>query len=916
MERRILDWNKYCDTAAEAVAEGIVMLKNDNVLPLAKNDEVAVFGRIQLHYYKSGTGSGGMVNVAHVVDIPEGLRDAGVKLNEELFGIYDEWDSRHPFDFGEGWSSEPWSQEEMPLTDEIVQNAAKTSKTAIVIIGRTAGEEMDNSIKQGAFLLTELEEDMLRRVREAFDRMVVLLNVPALFDMGFIDRYSPEAVLYVWQGGMMGGTGTAKVLTGELSPSGKLSDTIAYNISDYPSDPYFGSDMEDIYVEDIYVGYRYFETFAKDKVRYPFGFGLSYTAFRIKAHTFTAYANSTTKVKLGISVKNTGSYSGKEVVQVYLEAPQGKLGKPARALCGFEKTKILAPDEEQELEIIVDLADCASYDDSGVTGHPFCRILEAGRYNFYVGSDVRSAKCIWSKDIAEDIVVEQLRQALAPVTPFKRMVNDNGTVAFEYVTLEQEDEFTRRAANLPAEIAPTGDRGYKLADVVNGKCTLDEFVAQLSDNDLACLVRGEGMGSPKVTAGTASAFGGVSKGLKEFGVPCGCCSDGPSGMRLDCGTFAFSLPGGTLLACTFNKELLTELFSMTGLEMTANKVDCLLGPGMNIHRHPLNGRNFEYFSEDPYLTGMMAAAELKGLHTAGVTGTIKHFCGNNRETHRHFLNSVVSERALREIYLRGFEIAVKQGKASTIMTTYGKINGVWTAGRYDLTTTILREEWGFKGFAMTDWWAHINRRGGEADKDDFAIMVMAQNDTYMVCADGENHTDNVLASLEKGELTRGELQRTAKNILGMLMTTHAMKREMGIDDAAEIINRSVQEYGDDGDAPFYYVDDVFELDLSDVEVRKGESHRFALDFKREGMYKVTLTASSELSELAQTTVTLFSLGSVCGTYTWNGTGGKPVEITKEVNVFSRFTSVRLHFASNGLKLYKLRYERIGDPYKL
>lgn len=912
MAKRILDWQKYSDIAAEAVAEGIVMLRNEDVLPLGKNDEAAVFGRIQLHYYKSGTGSGGMVNVAHVVDIPEGLRDAGVKLNEELFSIYDEWDSRHPYDYGEGWSSEPWSQAEMPLTDEIVNNAAKTSKTAIVIIGRTAGEEMDNSIKEGAFLLTELEEDMLRRVRAAFDKMIVLLNVPALFDMGFMDRYSPEGVLYVWQGGMMGGTGTAKVLTGEVSPSGKLSDTIAYNISDYPSDPYFGDDMEDIYVEDIYVGYRYFETFAKDKVRFPFGFGLSYTTFDMSCDFNAADLSMTLTVK----VKNTGSHAGKEVVQVYLEAPQGKLGKPARVLCAFEKTKTLAPDEEQVLDITVDLRDFASYDDSGVTGHPFCRILEAGQYNFYVGSDVRSAATEFAINLDEDLVVEQLKQALAPVMPFKRMVNDGGKVAFDYVTLEKEDEFLRRASALPAEITPTGDRGFKLADVVNGRCTLDEFIAQLSDEDLVCLARGEGMGSPKVTAGTASAFGGVSKGLREFGVPCGCCSDGPSGMRLDCGTFAFSLPGGTLLACTFNKPLLTELFAMTGLEMTVNKVDCLLGPGMNIHRHPLNGRNFEYFSEDPYLTGMMAAAQLQGLHSAGVTGTIKHFCGNNRETHRHFLNSVVSERALREIYLRGFEIAVKQGKASTIMTTYGKINGVWTAGRYDLNTTILREEWGFTGFAMTDWWAHINRRGGEADKNDFAIMLMAQNDVYMVCADGENHPDNALKSLNEGELTRGELQRTARNVLGMLINTHAMKREMGIDDAAEIINRPVQDYGEDGEAPFYYVDDVFELDLSDVEVKKGESHRFALDFRREGKYNVTITASSELSELAQTTVTLFSLGSVCGTYTWNGTGGKPVSITKEVNVFSRFTSVRLHFAANGLKLHSIRYERTGDPYKL
>lgn len=914
MEKRILDWNKYCDTSAKAVAEGIVMLKNDGVLPLDKAKEAAVFGRIQLHYYKSGTGSGGMVNVSHVVSIPEGLRNAGVKLNEQLYSIYDEWDSSHPFNFGEGWGTEPWCQEEMPLTDEIVSTAAKTSDIAVVIIGRTAGEEMDNKEKQGSFLLTDLEEDMLRRVRSAFKKMIVLLNVPALFDMRFLDRYSPEAVLYVWQGGMVGGTGTAMVLTGEVSPSGKLTDTIAYNISDYPSAPYFGEDKRDFYCEDIYVGYCYFETFAKDKVRYPFGYGMSYTTFRIKAHTYTAHSGEDSNlVTLGISVKNTGDYAGKEVVQVYLEAPQGKLGKPARVLCGFEKTKTLAPNEEQELKITVDLREFASYDDSGVTGHRFCRVLEAGEYNFYVGSDVRSAESVFIKTLGEDIVVEQLTQALAPVLPFKRMKNDNGTVAFEDVPLSMQEEFDRRAENIPEEIPQTGDRGIKLADVYNGKNTMSEFVAQLSDEDLSCIIRGEGMGSPKVTAGTASAFGGVSEGLKGYGIPCGCCSDGPSGMRMDCGTKAFSLPGGTLLACTFNRELLTELFMLMGLEMTANNVECLLGPGMNIHRHPLNGRNFEYFSEDPYLTGEIACAELRGLHSVGVTGTIKHFCGNNRETHRHWLDSVISERALREIYLRGFEKAIKQGGAKTVMTTYGSLNGVWTAGSYDLNTTVLRNEWGFEGFSMTDWWANINRRGEAPDKRDFAIMAMAQNDVYMVCADGENHIDNTLESLEKGELKRSELQRNAANILGFLMTTNALKREMGIDSPVEIINRPADSNGEDGDVPYYPVEDEITLDLGGMMSKKGESYNFALDFAREGRYRVTVTASSELSELAQTAVTLFSVGSACGSFIWNGTGGKPVSISKEINIFSRFTSSRLHFAANGLKLHSISYERIGDP---
>ena len=910
MEKRILDWNVYCDTAARAVAEGIVMLKNDGALPLSKADTVSVFGRIQLHYYKSGTGSGGMVNVSHVVSIPEGLRSAGISLNEELYSLYDEWDSSHPFNYGEGWGAEPWCQEEMPLSDEIAAAAAEKSSAAVVIIGRTAGEEMDNKLKAGSFLLTDTEEQMLKTVRRHFSRMIVLLNVPALFDMGFMDRYSPEAVLYVWQGGMVGGTGTAAVLTGEVSPSGKLTDTIAYSIEDYPSHKYFGEDKRDFYVEDIYVGYRWFETFARDRVRYPFGYGLSYTSFDIDVTSARAEG---CEVSLSVSVTNTGDRSGKEVVQVYLEAPQGKLGKPARVLCGFEKTDNLSPAERQAVEIKIDLRDFASYDDSGATGHRFCRVLEAGEYNLYVGSDVRSAKRVFGTALSEDIVAEELKQALAPVLPFERVVNKNGSPAFESVPLSEQEEFDRRAAAIPEEIPCTGDRGIKLTDVYSGKNTLREFVAQLSDEELSCIIRGEGMGSPKVTAGTASAFGGVSEGLKRYGIPCACCSDGPSGMRMDCGTKAFSLPGGTLLACTFNRALVTELFVLMGLEMTANNVDCLLGPGMNIHRHPLNGRNFEYFSEDPYLTGEIASAELIGMRSVGVTGTIKHFCANNRETHRHWLDSVVSERALREIYLRGFEIAIKKGGAKTIMTTYGSLNGVWTAGSYDLNTTVLREQWGFEGLSMTDWWANINRRGAQPDKRDFAIMAMAQNDIYMVCADGGNHDDNTLESLAAGELKRSELQRNACNILGFLLTTPAMKREAGIFDAVEIINRPADKNGESDEVPYYQAGDEFTLDLGGMMTRKGENYSFAIDFERHGLYRITITASSQLSELAQTAVTLFSVGSACGTYVWNGTGGAPREISKEVNMFSRFTSIRLHFAANGLKLHEIRFERLGDP---
>lgn len=902
--KRTLDWDKYLETSARAVSGGIVMLKNDGALPLKQGGTAAVFGRIQLHYYKSGTGSGGMVNVSKVIGITDGLLDAGYKLDEQLLNAYREWDEQNPFDHGEGWGGEPWSQKEMPLTDELVGGAASRADAAIVIIGRTAGEEMDNKLEKGAFLLSDLEEDMLRRVTSAFDKTVVLLNTGGLIDMSFMDRYPVSAVMYVWQGGMVGGAGTAAVLTGEVSPSGKLPDTIAYEISDYPSDKFFGSGDMDCYGEDIYVGYRYFETFAKDRVRFPFGFGMSYTSFDITASDFKLDGD---KVTGSVNVKNTGSTPGREVVQIYCSAPQGKLGKPARVLCGFDKTRTLQPGESQTLSFEIPLESVASYDDSGVTGHKSAWILEQGGYVFYAGADVRSASEAYSLTLPET-VVRQCKSALGPLTAFKRMVNSSGKPEFEDVPLTGE-AFPHDHAKLPAEIPQTGDRGIRLADVVNGKNTLEEFTAQLTDYDLSCIIRGEGMGSPKVTAGTAAAFGGVSDTLTALGIPCACCDDGPSGMRLDCGTKAFSLPNGTLLASTFDRPLMTELFTFMGLEMHTNQVDCLLGPGMNIHRHPLNGRNFEYFSEDPYLTGEMASAELAGLHSTGAEGTIKHFCGNNRETRRHFLDSVISERALREIYLRGFENAVKKGGAKSVMTTYGQVNGVWTAGNYDLVTGILRDDWGFDGFTMTDWWANINRRGKAPDKSDFAAMAMAQNDVYMVTADGAACNDNTLDSLNSGELTRGELQRNAMNILRFLTTTHAMKRVMGCDDETEIINRPADAGDvDSTDIEFHDIDEDLTLDLTGITTEKGSSYAFGLNVSKPGVYKVTLTASSTLSELAQTSVSIFALGSPCGMFTFNGTGGAPVSQTKDVKFLSNFMSIRLYFGGSGLKTQSIRFE--------
>lgn len=911
---KTLDWEQYLKTAAQVVSEGIVMLKNDNdALPLNPDDEIALFGRIQLHYYKSGTGSGGMVNVSKITGIPDGLLENGVSVNEELLDVYRKWDSENPFDLGDGWGKEPWSQTEMPLDEALVAHVSESSHTAIVIIGRTAGEEQDNSLHEGSYLLTSAEKDMLAKVRRHFPKMIVLLNVGNIIDMNELLSFDPDSVLYVWQGGMTGGTGTADVLTGKISPCGKLTDTIAANVNDYPSAPYFGDPYRNFYSEDIYVGYRYFETFARDKVLYPFGFGLSYTTFDI---AITGAKQLSDKWDFTVKVTNTGNYSGKEVVQIYCKAPQGRLGKPSRVLCGYEKTDTLAPGKSQVMTISVSNAQIASYDDSGVTGHAHCFVLEEGTYRFYAGSDVRSAKEFYHCPQNSTEVISRHEQALAPVESFDRIHPEISegryVIRMENVPLSHVDEAKRRQDNLPKEIPFTGDKGIRLADVKNGTHTMDEFIAQLTDYDLSCMIRGEGMNSPKVTAGTAAAFGGVSDELTALGIPCGCCDDGPSGMRLDCGTKAFSLPNGTMIACTFNRTLIRELFSLTGLEMIANKVDCLLGPGMNIHRHPLNGRNFEYFSEDPFLTGTIASAQLKGLHSVGVTGTIKHFCGNNQETDRHDTNAVISERALREIYLKGFEIAVKEGNADSIMTTYGPVNGVWTAANYDLTTQILRNDWGFTGFAMTDWWAKINRRGQAVDKSDLAAMAMAQNDVYMVCSCGAQNDDNILASLKDGSLQRSELQRCAANICRFLMNTHAMNRLLGTECRINIINRPADESDvDESTVKFYELDGDLTIDLSDICTDKGTNYSFGLDILTAGTYEMTLTASSTQSEVAQIPVTLFSLGTAYGTFTWNGTNGLPVSHRIDIPLFSRYTNLRLFFAQGGLDMHSIRFRLVS-----
>ena len=837
-------------------AEGCVLLKNENkVLPIKPENTVSFFGRTQIDYIKSGTGSGGLVHTEYVVNIIDGaLNNSKINVNTELVDIYKSWIKENPFDEGNGWASEPWFQKEYVPDESVVKSAREKSDVAVIVIGRTAGEDRDNAPEKGSWYLTDEEEQLLDVVSKYFENTVVLLNVGNILDMNWVEKYNIKVVMYVWQGGQEGGNAIADVLSGDVNPSGRLSDTIAKDISDYPSSKNFGNKDSNLYQEDIYVGYRYFETFAPDKVLYPFGFGLSYTDFEIEPYSVT---KNNEKISAVVIVKNIGNVSGREVVQVYVEAPQGKLGKAKRSLCAFAKTSIIAPDKSDGLLIEMDIADLASYDDSGITGHKSCYVLEAGEYSIYIGKNVRDAEKVFTFTIDELTVTEQLTEALAPERDFDVLYPDrNFKPAYRSVSKRTVNYNKRITDNLPKTIEYTGDRGIKLIDVKNGKNTMEKFIAQLSDTDLRCLVTGEGMSSPKARPGNTGVFGGVTRELADFGVPVVCLADGPSGVKMDNGDTATSMPNGTLIACSWDVEAAEKLYEYASVELCSHNIDSLLGPGINIHRSPLNGRNFEYLSEDPYLTGKIGAALVKGMSIHGNSATVKHFAANSQELCRNTVVSVVSERALREIYLKPFEMCVKEGNAKTIMTSYNPINEHWTAVNYELNTVILREEWGYTGMVMTDWWPKLSKE--ESDKQNLRDMIIAQNDVYMPAQDAVTFNSNIDESLENGTLTCGQLQRNAKNILNYIMGTHTFERF--IENGGKL-ETSLKDKLDELESVFEY-----------KKPKNGQA--IAIDYKDTGKHLLCIEYSANAPSISQFVLTAKINDNINASVTISGTNDK------------------------------------------
>ncbi len=729
----------------ELAEEGIVLLKNDGVLPVATDKKVAVFGRVQHDWFYVGYGSGGDVHAPYEVSFFEGLKNAGVSYNETLKRVYDSWCAKEENEADHGfWGHWPYFYDEMPLTSDVVEAAKKESDVAVVIIGRAAGEDRENKLEEGSYYLTQTEKDMLSKVTAAFEKTVLIMDCGNVIDLSFTQDYNLSAIIYAWQLGQENANALGNILAGKTSPSGKLSDTIAKRYEDYPSAANFGGKEFNDYAEGIYVGYRHFVSRAKDKILYPFGYGLSYTTF-----TLDSVAENDCCVKC--TVKNTGSFAGKEVVQIYVESPEGKLTKASRVLVGFAKTKLLKPGESDTVTVAFEQNDFASFDAEGVTGYKNAFVLEAGEYKIYVGTDSLSNEVIHTFTLSETICVKQC------------------------LDINRETRKERILENLPEEIPQTGDKGIKLIDVKNGKNTIEEFVAQLSDEDLCDINRGEGkMGSALGTAGNAGAYGGITESLRTKGVPAIITADGPAGLRVR--RFTTLLPCGTAIACSFNEKLVEELFELVGNEACHFGIDVNLAPGMNIHRNPLCGRNFEYYSEDPFLSGHIAAAMVRGIQKGGAVACPKHFACNNQEYNRNHNDSRVEDQALREIYLKNFEYCVKLGNPGNLMTSYNKVNGVWSHYNYDLVTTVLRKEWGYKGNVITDWWMRKSASPEFPQIRDNAYRVRAQVDVLMpgnmsYVKQKYSFDKALYKSLKSGNgITRAELQRTAINVLNFAIT--------------------------------------------------------------------------------------------------------------------------------------------------
>ena len=736
---------KSIEIAKQIESEGIVLLENeDDILPL-KNKKVNVFGAASCSIAFAGAAGSGAVRSSDAIDFYDALDNAGIEYNKDLYRAY----ASHAGTlldlgiisyvitvlkqfFGGGQSEMPAWQ----ISDKMMKEAAEYSDTAIIVIGRVGTEMKDLSVEQ--LNLDDDEIDMIEKVCGTFSDVIVIFNISNIMDMSWLEDYdSIKAAMIMWLPGEVGTDSVGKVLTGEVNPSGKLADTISYDIEDHPASENFGSyTYKGVigipkyfvnYCEGIYIGYRYFETFAPEKVMYPFGYGLSYTDFDWTVKSFDFDKD---KITVKVDVKNTCDASGKDVVQIYFSAPyyEGGIEKSAIELAAYAKTKDLVPNDSQTLEISFDIEDMASYDSEAEEAW----VLDKGEYKIHIAHDVRNFEKTYTYNVPEKVVYKtdsasgnEIKNLFefteGDLTYFSRS-NPKETYPAPPVnykaTTEVLNSDKRPDPVTEGEAPKTGveyDSGViTLSDVEKDETLWDAFLDQLTVNEMISLI---------------ADCGYETTGLDRLGIPGTSDNDGPSCIKGEGGLLysecGLAFPVATALACTWNDELAEEFGNIIGEEGVQLGTHVWYAPGCNLHRSPQGGRNNEYYSEDPLLSGKMSAAVTRGVQSHGIIVTVKHFTANDQETNRQSngLYTWLNEQSLRELYLEPFELSVKEGGAKGIMSAYNRIGAQWCGGSRALLVDLLRNEWGFDGFVITD--ASIDLTGeGYLDP---ALAVYARN---------------------------------------------------------------------------------------------------------------------------------------------------------------------------------------------
>lgn len=786
--------------ARKAAQEGIVLLKNNGVLPL-KSKTISLYGAGARKTIHGGTGSGAM-HERYSVGIEEGLENAGFIINSKKWiDKYDEyyekqyadWESQieelvegitdfmsalgikksHEFKYPTG----------LEITNEYIESTE--SSVAIYVISRQAGEADDRKLEKGDYYLDDTEVRNLKKLRDFYKDVVVVINSGSAIDTEFFNEIGVSALIFYSQAGEEGGNALADIISGKVSPSAKLTNTWAKIYTDYPSAGNFSIDsnpIEQNYVEGIYVGYRYFDTFNVEP-RYPFGYGLSYTDFEIKQKDLK-FSNK--EIKQKVLVKNIGSLPGKEVIQTYSTFPDSGLATEFQRLVAFTKTNTLKPGESQEIELTFPIKRLTQYDENSSAYK-----LYKGEYILKIGNSSRKTRNSGKVEINKTIIYEQC-------TPINKPINN----------IKQKEPLYRKETS-PEDIETceinidekTKIHSYNELPVFNDK-NVEQFIKGLSNEDLARLVVGGDVRGDRLVTVLGASGSSTSKLYSKYGIPNIILSDGPAGLNVtpelvelpsgeikstvmyeqyNFGIFkkamkrkignkkdgtpryqyATAWPASIVLAQTWNTELLREVGTSTGKEMENLGVTIWLAPGMNIHRNPLGGRTFEYYSEDPVLSGKMAAAITNGVQSISGKGvSLKHFAANNSEILRHQSSSNMSEKTLREIYLKGFEVALEESKPLTIMASYNKINGIYNTNNYDLLVKVLRNEWGYEGVVISDWEAIDNNRAN--------ILKAHHAQCDLIMPGTENQVQILKKAIEEKNVDIKDIQRSAGRILKLI----------------------------------------------------------------------------------------------------------------------------------------------------